>query len=99
MKDDYRALSSIEDMNEQLTPKLVERMKELVLQAWRAGIPVLYQDERCDRGKPIFVAANYDGSEDLVWLNYEAKQRKIIKEKITPVGQSWHFRTFVKEFM
>lgn len=47
-----------------------ERIKTVYAEYWSKGISPKYQDERCAEAT-LFIAANQDGSEDLVRFNPE----------------------------
>jgi outer membrane receptor for ferric coprogen and ferric-rhodotorulic acid len=49
-----------------------ERIKAVYAEYWSKGVSPKYQDERCNEAT-LFVAANQDGSEDLVRFEPETR--------------------------
>lgn len=57
-----------------------------VQNAWNKGVSVNYQDERCSDDPNEFIAANPDGSEDLIYIDYHSRERTILRN-LAPAGQ------------
>ena len=57
-----------------------------VQDAWSKGISVNYQDDRCSDDPNEFIAANPDGSEDLIYINYHSREKTIIRN-LAPAGK------------
>lgn len=60
--------------------------EDIYRQAFKKGIPIYYQDERT-KAADEFIAANPDGSEDLVKYDLEDRKHSLIKN-LTPPGKS-----------
>lgn len=57
-----------------------------VQDAWNKGVSVNYQDERCSDDPNEFIAANPDGSEDLIYIDLLSREKTIIRN-LAPAGQ------------
>lgn len=54
------------------------RIEQVYLDYWKKGVSPKYQDERCNEAT-LFVAANRDGSEDLVRFEPESRTYTHVK--------------------
>lgn len=62
-----------------------ERIKTVYAEYWSKGISPKYQDERCTE-TTLFIAANQDGSEDLVRFEPENRTYTYV-QKLTEAGK------------
>lgn len=62
-----------------------ERIEQVYKSYWDKGISPKYQDERC-KAPNEFIAANKDGSEDLVKFNAEDRTYSVIS-RVSEIGK------------
>jgi len=60
-----------------------KKIEEIYKDAWKKGVSPRYRDMRCKEDNH-FIAANPDGSEDLVALDVENEKFTVVQKNITP---------------
>ena len=72
----------------QLRQASQKKIEEIYIDAWEKGVSPRYRDMRCKENNH-FIAANPDGSEDLVSLDLENEKFTTIQKNITPQGKGY----------
>ena len=65
-----------------------KKIEEIYINAWKKGVSPRYRDMRCKKNNH-FIAANPDGSEDLVALDVENEKFTVVQKNITPQGKGY----------
>ena len=73
----------------QLRQASQRKIEEIYVDAWKKGVSPRYRDMRCKKNNH-FIAANPDGSEDLVALDVDNEKFIVLQKNITPQGEG-HF--------
>ncbi len=67
----------------QLRQASQRKIEEIYVDAWKKGVSPRYRDMRCKKSNR-FIAANPDGSEDLVALDIENEMFTVVQKNIAP---------------
>ena len=72
----------------QLRQASQRKIEDIYIDAWKKGVSPRYRDMRCKKSNH-FIAANPDGSEDLVALDIENENFTVVQKNISPQGEGY----------